>query len=160
NSSLLFVDGHEDAYPPHKSATGEAADMEIGFALGMNCEHLPSNIVDNNTGWPPLPLVDANNVCMFGTRDKKALQKQGVESLSRKAVKTFYDDIAIRKSKNVEALISRALKRLESSTVGVIDKLWLHVDLDVLSALSMPAVDYRQPGGINWNQLKEIAKAI
>ena len=32
---LLFVDGHEDAWPPHQSTTGEAADMELGFALGL-----------------------------------------------------------------------------------------------------------------------------
>jgi arginase len=42
----------------------------------------------------------------------------------------------------------------------VVDKLWLHVDLDVLSTRSMPAVDYQQPGGINWNHLKKITKAI
>jgi arginase len=160
SAGLFFVDGHEDAYPPHKSPTGEAADMELGFALGMNCEHLPSNMFDNNTGWPPLPLVDASNICMLGPRDKNALQKQGVESLSRKAVETFYDDIAIRKSKNVEALINRALKQLKSKRTAIVDKLWLHVDLDVLSTLSMPAVDYRQRGGINWNQLKTITRAI
>lgn len=76
SSGLLFVDGHEDAYPPDKSPTGEAADMELGFALGMNCDHLPSNIVDNSN-WPPLPLVDARNICIFCPRDKKVLQKQG-----------------------------------------------------------------------------------
>jgi arginase len=158
SSGLLFVDGHEDAYPPHKSPTGEAADMELGFALGMNCERLQSNIVHNNSYWPPLPLVDANKVCMLGTRDRKMLQKQGVESLSRKAVKTFYDDIAIRKSKNVEALISRELKQLGSKIAA--DRLWLHLDLDVLSTSAMSAVDYQQPGGINWTQLEKITNAI
>src|SRR5215218_6477692 len=32
---LLFVDGHEDAYLPVQSSTGEAADSELAFALGM-----------------------------------------------------------------------------------------------------------------------------
>src|SRR6266511_885843 len=32
---LLFVDGHEDAYLPVQSSTGEAADTELAFALGM-----------------------------------------------------------------------------------------------------------------------------
>jgi arginase len=132
--------------------------MELGFALGMNCERLQSNIVHNDSNWPPLPLVDANKVCMLGTRDRKVLQKQGVESLSRKAVKTFYDDIAIRKSKNVEALISRELKQLGTKTAA--DRLWLHLDLDVLSTSDMSAVDYQQPGGINWTQLEKITNAI
>ncbi|MFZ0326719.1 MAG: arginase family protein [Nitrososphaeraceae archaeon] len=34
------------------------------------------------------------------------------------------------------------------------------MDLDVLSTRSMPAVDYQQPGGINWNHLKKITKVI
>jgi arginase len=29
---MLFVDGHEDAYTPQQSPTGEAADMEFGLA--------------------------------------------------------------------------------------------------------------------------------
>lgn len=157
SAGLFFIDGHEDAYPPCKSPTGEAADMELGFALGMNCEHLPLNIVDNSR-WPPLPLIDVSNICILGPRDKKVLQEQGVESLSRKGVETFYDDIALHKSKNVEALINRALKQVRSKKT--VDKLWLHVDFDVLSTHSMPAVDYQQPGGINWNQLKKITKAV
>src|SRR4029077_15707326 len=32
---LLFVDGHEDAWPPATSPTGEAADCELGLALGV-----------------------------------------------------------------------------------------------------------------------------
>jgi arginase len=32
---LLFVDGHEDAWPPLASPTGEAADCELGLALGL-----------------------------------------------------------------------------------------------------------------------------
>jgi arginase len=32
---LLFVDGHEDAWPPRSSPTGEAADCELGLALRL-----------------------------------------------------------------------------------------------------------------------------
>src|SRR6266496_3844000 len=32
---LLFVDGHEDAWPPRASPTGEAADCELGLALRL-----------------------------------------------------------------------------------------------------------------------------
>ncbi|HWM35504.1 MAG TPA: arginase family protein, partial [Streptomyces sp.] len=31
---------------------------------------------------------------------------------------------------------------------------WLHIDLDVLSTEALPAVDYPQPGGLNWSQLE------
>lgn len=35
DAGLLFVDGHEDAWPPAASPTGEAADCELGLALGL-----------------------------------------------------------------------------------------------------------------------------
>ena len=34
-AGLLFVDGHEDAWPPQASPTGEAADCELGLALRL-----------------------------------------------------------------------------------------------------------------------------
>jgi len=42
------------------------ADMELSLALGINCEYLPSNIVNGMQ----VPLVDVRNVCMLGPRDK------------------------------------------------------------------------------------------
>jgi arginase len=36
---------------------------------------------------------------------------------------------------------------------------WLHVDLDVLSTDALAAVDYRQPGGLSWVDLRELANA-
>src|SRR6516162_3715879 len=34
-AGLLFADGHEDAWPPRASPTGEAADCELGLALRL-----------------------------------------------------------------------------------------------------------------------------
>jgi arginase len=36
---------------------------------------------------------------------------------------------------------------------------WLHVDLDVLSTAALPAVDYQQPGGLSWADLRELTAA-
>jgi arginase len=60
---LVFIDGHEDAYPPHKSPTSETADMELGFILGLNSERLSSEIRND------LPLADPSKVCLLGPRD-------------------------------------------------------------------------------------------
>jgi arginase len=35
---------------------------------------------------------------------------------------------------------------------------WLHVDLDVLSTTTMPAVDYPQPGGLTWEDLAVVLR--
>ena len=35
DAGLVFVDGHEDAWDPHLSPTGEAIDSEVALALGL-----------------------------------------------------------------------------------------------------------------------------
>jgi arginase len=60
---LLFVDGHEDAYTPEQSTTGEAADMELAFALGLA-----------SAAWSPelsaaMPVVAPKDVRILGPRD-------------------------------------------------------------------------------------------
>ena len=73
--ALLFVDGHEDAYPPELSPTGEAADMELGFALALTRSGIPG--LD-----ALLPLVAAEDVVMVGARDRRDIQAIGARSLA------------------------------------------------------------------------------
>jgi arginase len=140
--ALLFVDGHEDAYATYQSPTGEAADMELGFALGLE-KSLPQEI--NRL----VPMIGLDNVALLGPRDKQILQDMSVSSLSK--VVEFYDDIKLH-GENVENLTRSVLSRLQRNTNGW----WLHVDLDVLSSDSLPAVDYPQIGGLNWEKLEKI----
>jgi arginase len=37
---------------------------------------------------------------------------------------------------------------------------WLHLDLDVLDESVMPAVDYRMPGGLNWDEVVALARPL
>ncbi|HEV2193800.1 MAG TPA: arginase family protein [Nitrosopumilaceae archaeon] len=146
NIGLLFIDGHEDAYPPHQSPTGEAADMELGFALGQNVPYRIRNVIGS------VPLIKHSKVCLLGIRDRKDLKNLNVKSLAGKV--QSYDDIILRKS-NIETLTSKALKRLRSND----NVIWLHIDLDVLSTKSLPAQDYLQPGGLSWKQLEKLCKS-
>ena len=50
--------------------------------------------------------------------------------------------------------MNKAIQRLTSK----VKRLWLHVDFDVLSTKSLPAVDYQQQGGLNWEQLEQLTK--
>jgi arginase len=146
DTGLLFVDGHEDAYPAHKSPTGEAADMELGLALGLEVQERIQLAVGST------PLIDAPRVCILGARDKKVIQKYGVRSLD--GLVDYHDDAELR-ADNISALAKKVLRHLTKA-----NKLWLHIDLDVLSTRSLPAVDYQQPGGLSWKQLEELARAV
>lgn len=145
HTGLLFVDGHEDAYQPGQSPTGEAADMELGLALGIEVPKKIQEVVGS------IPLIDTSKICVLGARDKKLLEKEEVRSLD--GMVEFYSDIDLRKS-NIVSLTNGAVKRLGSET----GRLWLHLDLDVLTTRSLPAVDYQQSGGLSWTQLEQLTK--
>lgn len=144
NSGLFFIDGHEDAYSPIQSPTGEAADMELGFALGMNTDGIRQDLSYM------LPLIEKENICMLGPRDKYDIQRFGATLLKEKI--PSYDDHFIE-NQNVDAMIEHEVIRIGSK----VDRWWLHVDLDVLSSEEFPAVDYLQPGGISWNNLEYLS---
>jgi arginase len=72
---LLFVDGHEDAWPPLKSPTGEAADCELGLVLRLFDDGLDPRLRD------VLPRVRAGDVVAVGPRDDGELASAGVATL-------------------------------------------------------------------------------
>ena len=137
---LLFVDGHEDAYPPELSTTGEAADMELGFALGL---------VD--TAWWPgsverPPLVSLQHAWLLGPRDRAALEAEGGTSLAGRV--PFVDD---------RRLTSDPGGSTQEAVASLSPPWWFHLDLDVLSTDALPAVDYPQTGGLEWDDLDVVA---
>jgi arginase len=148
STGLVFVDGHEDAYPPHRSPTGEAADMELGFALGLETPMLIGRAMGSE------PVVYPSQVCILGPRDREILQRAGIRSLDDGRI-PFYDADALRGG-SLRALVRRAIGQLASKAGA----LWFHVDLDVLSTRSLPAVDYPQPGGLSWGQLEGLTDAV
>jgi arginase len=141
--ALLMVDGHEDAWPPRRSETGEASDSELAIALGT-VEGLPEPLAQLT------PLLDPRAVAMLGPRDREELAEANVASL-RQSVALFRDDEAVR------ANGPSASAREAIAAVG--PSFWLHVDLDVLRTEDFPAADYLQPGGLSWGELAEIAEA-
>lgn len=140
---LVMVDGHEDAWPPALSETGEASDSELGIALGRISDHLPSPL-DELT-----PLVDPGHVALLGPRDATAIAEGGAKSV-RAEVACFLDDREVGAAGG-ELSMSAALD-------GIGDvAFWLHIDLDVLASEDFGAVDYPQPGGLRWDELDQLA---
>lgn len=140
---VLFVDGHEDAWPPELSTTGEAADMELGFALGLTVTGLPDVLLKE------IPYVSADAVAVLGPRDERELAKAGVRSITDVLKVVRPDALAAHPEEVASAAVA---------SLGPIAGWWLHVDLDVLSTDSLDAVDYRQPGGIEWDALTRLTR--
>ena len=136
---LLFVDGHEDAYLPPQSSSGEAADMELAFALGLA-----------DASWSPelaplLPIVGPDDIWRLGPRDAQTLREEGVPSLRDRA-----------RLVDGDALLCDPGPAAAEACSSLPRPWWFHLDLDVLSTEAFPAIDYPQPGGLNWDGLAEL----
>jgi arginase len=141
---LLLVDGHEDAWPPQLSSTGEASDSEVAIALGRIGE-LPEAL-DRL-----VPLLGPEAVSMLGPRDRQEIEQAGAESLAD-TVALLRDDDGIR-ADGAHSSACEAIRALANSAPAF----WLHIDLDVLRTEEFPAADYTQPGGLAWDELLDIA---
>ena len=140
---LLFLDGHEDAWPPSASTTGEAADMELGLLLGQSLQGLPEQLVRE------IPMLDPDRVIVVGARDGAELAAAGVSSLTS-IVELVGSEEAGRRSAEIG--------EFSAATLAAGGPWWLHLDLDVLSTDSLAAVDYQQPGGLSWTELTALTK--
>jgi arginase len=139
SAGLLFVDGHEDAWPPAASPTGEAADCELGLALGLT---------DTGLLPEPAPLLRPEATALLGPRDAAELMEHGVRSL--RGTLWFASDREL--TGRIADSVAGAAASVERSAA----RWWLHVDLDVLATDQLAAVDYPQPGGLTWAELTDL----
>jgi arginase len=139
-AGLLFLDGHADFYQPEAEPFGEAASMELALATGRGPE-----LLTNLDGLRP--LVRDEDVIVFGRRDAEIAEEYGSQRIEDTGI-AMIDLADIRRQGISEAL--RALDRLDSRKR---DGFWIHLDADVLDDAVMPAVDYRMPGGLHWDEL-------
>ncbi|MFC9438936.1 arginase family protein [Nocardia sp. NPDC057030] len=142
--ALVFVDGHEDAWPPDHSATGRAAECELGLVL-RGAHGLPAQLAER------LPVLDATRIVALGPRDASVLRAAGVASLGSTIAVLTDQELRGKAAVPTEIAVGRFRRRGYSW--------WLHVDLDVLSTDALPAVDHPQPGGLDWSDLAAITAA-
>lgn len=143
---LLFIDGNADFYQPHESPTGEAADMDLALVTGRG-----PDIVTDLEGLRP--LVRDEDVAVFGQRDADLAAKDGSQPLPPEI---FARDLSSVRRKGVEAAAREAIAHLVRPEL---DGFWIHLDVDVLDDAIMPAVKYRIPDGLSWQELETVLRA-
>jgi len=140
---LLFIDGHADFYQPEANPNGEAASMDLAFATGHGPEPLT-----NLEGLRP--LVRDEDVVLFGFRDAEELRQYGSQPLPPQMLSMDLKEV---RRLGIERAAHRAVEHLTASdrpTHGF----FIHLDADVVSDDLMPAVDYRMPDGLTWDELR------
>lgn len=137
---LFFIDGHADFYQPEVNPNGEAASMDLAFATG----HGPK-LLTNLEGRGP--LVRDEDAVAFAFRDAEEQASYGSQPLPP-TLRAF--DLATVHQRGVEQAAKEAVDHL---TREGLDGFFIHVDADCLDDTIMPAVDYRMPDGLSWDEL-------
>jgi len=140
---LLFVDGHADFYQPEANINGEAASSDLAFATGRGPE-----ILTRFDGYRP--LVSDADVVVLGFRDAEEAASYGSQ-LPPPEMKAI--DLAEVRHAGIEATARAAIHRLSRNGLA---GFWIHLDADVLDDGVMPAVDYRLPDGLSFDDLEII----
>jgi len=146
-AGLLFLDGHADFYEPSVEPSGEAASMDLALVTG----HGPPAVgeLEGHS-----PLVRAEDVVIVGLRDAEEQVRDGSPPLPGELLAL---DLAAVRAAGAPAAAERALAHL--TRPGAPERFWVHVDADVLDDAVMPAVDYRQPGGLSPPELATVLAA-
>jgi arginase len=137
---LLFLDGHADFAHPVDEPSGEAASMDLALATG----HSPL-LFDPTFD----PLVDDDRVAILGYRlhDDGTDTNRGVDVRDTAITAIDLDDM---RGRGVTRATADALEVVAREDLS---GFWIHLDVDVLDDDLMPAVDYRKPGGLSWEEL-------
>ena len=147
---LVHVDGHSDFTQEKSYATletlGAAAGMDLALASGRG-ESPPDGVAR-----PRRPARADADIVQIGER-----------GAHEPWFKEFYGDILATQitrldaqdvlANGIEAGAERTIARLAARGL---DRAWLHVDLDVLDASVMPAVDSPGRPGFDYGQLADL----
>ena len=143
---LLFIDGHADFYQPEAEPNGEAASMDLALVTGRG----PSVVTDLEGR---RPLVRDEDVVQFARRDAQEAAEAGSQRIEDTRIEVI--DLGDVRQRGVERAAGDALERLVRPEI---DGFWMHLDCDALDDAVMPAVDYRLPGGLHWDELERVIR--
>ncbi len=151
---LVHVDGHSDFTQAKSYATpqtlGAAAGMDLALASGRGEPML--------TVWPEVgtPLAEDADIVQIGER---GAEEPWFEQNYGDILETAITQLTAQ-SVLVEGVVASARRVIARLEARGLDKVWLHVDLDVLDRAIMPAVDSPGGPGFNYKQLADLVGTL
>lgn len=142
---LLFIDGNADFFQPDAEPNGEGASMDLAFVTGYG-PSLLTNIEGRG------PLVRPDDVVAFAYRDHKDQHEYASQPLPTE-LKAL--DLPAVRAMGIEAAAREAIDHLKRAEL---DGFFIHLDADCLNDDIMPAVDFRVPDGLSWDELTTLLR--
>jgi arginase len=143
---LAYVDDHADFATPEESRTGSAASMCLALAVGRGDTPLARLSVEG-------PLVRAEDTVLIGRRDH--VEPWYGHNALKAAPLLDLPDEAVR-GRGLDGPARTTLERLSPLEGGF----WIHVDVDVLDPVDLPAVDSPEPGGLCLSELRDLLRPL
>ncbi|HEU4945622.1 MAG TPA: arginase family protein [Kribbella sp.] len=141
---VVYADGHSDfrhtGNAPHVGAAG-------GEALALVTGRGQPDLADLES---LAPYVQGNDAALVGIRE----DDEYVDDVREAGVLVFEAQQIISDPAGAAAAV---LGRVERDDI---DGFWVHLDVDILDAVVMPAVDSPDPGGLDHAQLRELLRPI
>ena len=141
---LAFIDGHADFQHPGDEPNGEVASLDLALATGRG----PQMLADlEGLG----PLVRDEDVALIGYRvfgDNDRFLGEHIRDTAAAVI-----DLPEVRERGTAAAVRKALTAARRPDA---EGFWVHLDVDVLDHDLMPAVDYRHPGGLSWDEAADI----
>jgi arginase len=151
---LVHIDGHSDFFHPGNYDTskhlGSVAGMDLALASGRGELLL--------TDWPEIgkPLASDVDIIQLGERNAESPNfKDYYGDILRTEITQFTIQRVL--ADGIDATAWRVIASLEARGLN---KVWLHVDLDVLDQSVMPAVDSPGSPGLDYVQLTRLIAAL
>lgn len=151
---LVHIDGHSDFFHPGNydsaSRLGSVAGMDLALASGRGEQLL--------TDWPKIgkPLASDADIIQLGERNAESPSfQQYYGDIIRTEITQFTIQHVL--AEGIDVAAQKVIAKLQERQL---DKVWLHVDLDVLDQAVMPAVDSPGSPGLNYAQLAELVSAL
>lgn len=140
---LVFMDGHSDfRHPGNAPYVGAAAGEDLALVTGRGQPDLTD--IDGHR-----PYFESAQVAVLGIRESDAHRIElSATGIAHRTVPQLRTAGAIRSAE-------WAVEQL-----GDVAGFWLHVDVDVLDASVMPAVDSPDPGGIAYGELQQLIEVF
>ena len=142
---LFFIDGHTDFMWPSLSSTHGVAGMDLAIVTGHGHDKL-SNIYQLG------PYFKEQNVWCVGNREFDVRYVAAIENTA-----IHYYDLKTLRESGLPACVHSFFDSLVSEPA---DGFWIHLDVDVLDPLIMPAVDSPDPGGLSYPELNMMLESL
>ncbi len=147
-TGLIFIDAHADFYSTDTSVSGETADMDLALVTG----HGPAILTDINGR---RPYVQEKHVIHIGQRDQEETELYGSPDIRATAIRCF--PLETIRQQGITAVATQVLEHMQALPLN---QYWIHFDADVLADELNPAVDYRLPGGLRFDETEHLLRQL